>query len=121
MDAKAPPFPPTQTSGGRSIHFGAFGGEFCGVDAALSAFFEQIDLQVAHQPLDDRAAQEVVVGNHPPTTCGQAPGADALTPAGDRRVIWNIALGQVPDRRCSKADKQWRVVRRIALKIAMKS
>ena len=81
----------------------------------------EVDREVAHQPLDDRAAPPVAFGNPDPARSREAAWRIAARYPGYRYGVLHVALRQGADRRGAEAEQRRGVVRGVALEIAMQT
>ena len=81
----------------------------------------EIDRKIAHQPLDDPGALEIVGREREALGDGKPPTIDRAQVRADIRRILHIALRQPPDRGSAEADQGVARVGGIALEIAMQA
>ena len=78
-----------------------------------------VDLEIAHDALDDVATQPVVCGHRHPADGREAIGLDLPRVGGGGRSVLDIALRQRTDRARAEPDQRRRSVGRIALEAAL--
>ncbi len=98
--------------------FGQSFGENLGRRAAPGRDLAEIDRQVAHQALDDFAAQSIVMRQFDAARCRELSGRDGGAPFGRFRRVLNVAGRQSSDRRSAETKQSPSVVNRIALEVA---
>jgi hypothetical protein len=81
----------------------------------------EIDREIAHQPLDDPGALEIVGREREALGDGKPPAIDRAHVRADIRRILHMALRQPPDRGGAEADQSVGRIGGVALEVAMQA